>query len=130
MSRTYLGFAGDLRRVLDKMRPLTTEYADDWKAAAAIVPTLDKKIRDQLATEHLVRCYRQATKSESTLPRQSRKASVDKVNLLLGELGVSSGEVKAWGVHQGLVTEIKRGRVGMDLVELYALAHEKEVARS
>jgi hypothetical protein len=45
------------------------------------------------------------------------------VETLLDDLGVTSRQVKEWAHATGLVDEVKRGRVGADLVNAYADAH-------
>jgi hypothetical protein len=143
MTRAYLGFAADLRRLLTKMRGLREEYGDEWQAAAALIPTIDVKVRDQLATEHLVHCWNIDTGGAEPEPHllgtdgsvpdalpplpPGRKRRDSAGKQLLRQLGVSAGDVKAWAISQGLLAEIKRGQPGMDLIELYAVAHEDPV---
>lgn len=135
----YLGFAADLRRLLDRLLPLADEYADDFKAAAALMPGLDAKVRDQLATEHLVHCFRRehGGKYIKALPKAAVQRAGgrgtrqrNRTTVLLAELGVTSGDVRAWAIHQGLLTTITRGQIAYDLVELYALAHEHQKERA
>jgi hypothetical protein len=122
----YLGFAADLRRLL----PLAEEYADDVKAAEALIPGLDAKTRDTLAAEHLATCFRRehGARFVRRLPQEIAARSgkgnpqVNRTDALLAELGVTAGDVRAWGVSQGLC-QPTRGRVPFDLVEMYALAH-------
>lgn len=42
----------------------------------------------------------------------------------LDELGVTARQVKEWAHATGLVDEVKRGRIGADLVTAYADAHQ------
>lgn len=136
----YLGFAADLRQVLDRMPPLAEEYGDEWKAAAALIPRMDTAVRDQLATEHLVRCYRLAHDIPdrlSPLPEAERVPGTRKVRSdkgrphrnaeLLRTLGLSAKTVKQWAVTQGLLPEVKRGTVRLDLIEAYVLAHQDAI---
>ena len=61
-----------------------------------------------------------------TPPRARQKSPGQSLNVAerrLAELGVSSTDVKAWAVQQGLLPEVKRGRIGINLVEQYAAAH-------
>lgn len=41
----------------------------------------------------------------------------------LEQLGVTSRQVKEWALANGLIDEIKRGRIGAHLVDAYAEAH-------
>jgi hypothetical protein len=43
--------------------------------------------------------------------------------LRLEQLGLTSRQVKEWAHATGLVDEVKRGRIGADLVNAYADAH-------
>jgi hypothetical protein len=52
-------------------------------------------------------------------PRCSKNA----VEARLDELGVTARQVKEWVHATGLVDEVKRGRIGADLVNAYADAH-------
>lgn len=136
MTRVYLGFSEDLSRILGKMLVEAEKSRDDWNAAASLVPSIDAKTRDQMAVEYLVVRFRakHGAQYDKPLPQtvnrngEPKKHGPNRTDELLEELGVTAGDVKAWAVHQGILTQIKRGRVGIDIVELYALAHRKDVA--
>lgn len=50
----------------------------------------------------------------------------DRARDLLAQLGVTSNDVKRWAVTQGLLDTVKRGRIRVDLVELYAATHRRD----
>ena len=60
-------------------------------------------------------------KAPAKKPRKQEGPNV--VQQRLAELGVTTRTVKEWGITQGLITEIKRGRIGITLVDAYAAAH-------
>ena len=46
--------------------------------------------------------------------------------IFLAQLGVTSNDVKRWAVTQGLLDTVKRGRIRVELVELYAATHRRD----
>lgn len=50
-------------------------------------------------------------------------AAPNRVDQLLAALGVTARDVKEWGVAQGHLQKVARGRVGYPLVQDYAEAH-------
>jgi hypothetical protein len=48
----------------------------------------------------------------------------DRVTVSLDSLGVTGQQVKVWAFEQGLVPELRRGRVSARLVEAYAAARD------
>lgn len=55
---------------------------------------------------------------------QSLKPShrFNSADILLREIGATAHDVKVWALEAGLISEVKRGRVGIDLVKAYASA--------
>lgn len=51
-------------------------------------------------------------------PRPAKPNTVDQ---RLRELGVTTHDVKVWAVEHGVLPELKRGRIGLQLVETYAM---------
>lgn len=76
---------------------------------------LAKRIDDEIALIEPPVIFREARTSRGTVP----------LDQMLADLGVSSTEVKEWGVAQGLLDAVKRGRVSRVLVETYAAAHRE-----
>lgn len=55
--------------------------------------------------------------------KAKQEARRDSVSQRLARLGVTAHDVKTWALEQGLITEIRRGRVSGDLVDAYAADH-------
>lgn len=140
MTRVYLGFAAALHDILTRrMRPLAEEYDDEWTAAAALVPTLDAKFRDQLATEHLVRCYRLAHDiADPVSPLLKPEKGPGKrpgpppgtrppAEALLVELGLNREAVKQWAVSAGLIPAVRPGSIKLSVIEAYVMAHQDAI---
>lgn len=83
-----------------------------------------RALRAQLDQEIANEEYRDITGNPGrpTPPRAPRLVEVNRVDLRLRQLGVSSREVKVWAVAAGLIPEVKRGRVAEALVEQFAEA--------
>lgn len=85
-----------------------------------------RALRDQLDQEIANEEYRDITGNAGRMRPPSRPATrlveVNRVDLRLRELGVTSREVKVWAVAAGLIPEVKRGRVAEALVEQFAAA--------
>lgn len=81
---------------------------------------LERKLQLEIRAERI----RLAT-NVAPLPRVQprRLARVNRVDMRLAALGVSSREVKEWAVRVGLLDAVHRGRVGLQLVEQYATAN-------
>lgn len=79
-----------------------------------------RKLRTRIEQEIAAEERRLALEGMRVFQRPARGRN--RVDELLAELGATAGDVKRWALAAGLITEIRRGRVGLQLVEAYAQA--------
>lgn len=56
--------------------------------------------------------------------RSTRPPAPHTSDLLMAQLGVTTPEVRAWAVENGLLRPGRRGRIGAAVVEAYAIHHQ------
>jgi hypothetical protein len=86
-----------------------------------------RKLRDQVTVEIELEERRQRLDGRRPVPGApaSRRGGAT-TNHLLEQLGVTAKQVKEWGVEQGLIPTVVRGRVALSLVEAYASTRSEE----
>lgn len=83
---------------------------------------LQERIRQEIAVERR-RLFLEGRERPHSATKAPRTNAVDHQ---LVALRVSAREVKEWALAEGLIEEIKRGRVSSELVDAYQLAHREE----
>lgn len=84
------------------------------------------KLRDRIEQE--ITAERARAAGDCRTPRMraqsppKRRVHTNRVDLRLQDLGVTSLHVKQWAFDARIIDRIPRGRVGADLVEMYAQA--------
>lgn len=80
-----------------------------------------RALRRRIDLEIMVAAREEALARPIVRSRPERRGR-NTVDEQLAELGVTSHDVKVWALQAGLVSEIKRGRIGQNLVDSYRSA--------